>query len=107
MNVAMIDVTEPGGLPPPFKASVSDTERRLAIATEAADIGIWEWDIASDAMTYSPRAREICGFPRDTPLSLVDVSGIVHPEDYPRTSNMARRALDPEIRERQAYGYRI
>jgi PAS domain S-box-containing protein len=89
------------------EAALRESEMRLAVATEAAEIGVWEWDLATNAMMYSARAREISGFLADAPLSLEDVGRIVHPEDYSRTSEMARRALDPAIRERLPYEYRV
>jgi len=58
-------------------------------------------------MTYSPRAKAISGFALDREVTLNDVRGIVHPEDLPFTSAQARRALDPAVRDRSPYEYRI
>jgi PAS domain S-box-containing protein len=58
-------------------------------------------------MTYSERAKEICGFPLDEPVTYEQVRAVTHPEDLPRTSSMARRALDPEKREQEPYEYRL
>jgi PAS domain-containing protein len=38
------------------------SQARLAFATEAASIGIWDWDLKTGAMAYSDKARAICGF---------------------------------------------
>jgi PAS domain S-box-containing protein len=89
------------------EAALHTVEARLALATSAADIGIWDWDLATDRMLYCPRARAICGFGPDEELDYAKVSATVHPEDHPRTSAMAHRALDPELREREPYEYRI
>ena len=80
---------------------------RLDLATEAASIGIWDWDLVTGAMTYSDRAKLLCGFPDDHVVTFEDVRKIVHPDDLPRTSAMSKRALDPAIRERIPYEYRI
>jgi PAS domain S-box-containing protein len=80
---------------------------RLALATSAGGIGIWEWHLSDNSFHYSEIAKAICGFAADKPVTWEDVTGSVHPEDYPRTSAMAKRALDPNVRERVPYEYRL
>jgi len=87
--------------------ALRDSEARLEIATAAAEIGIWDWDLVEGRMTYSPRARAICGFPLDRDVTYEQVREIVHPDDHPFTSAQAGRALDPAIRDRSPYEYRI
>jgi PAS domain S-box-containing protein len=83
------------------------SEARLELATKAAALGIWDWEIATGQMTYSPLAKAICGFPADLNVTYEDAKRVTHPDDYTRTSVMAHRALDPAIREVQPYEYRI
>jgi two-component sensor histidine kinase len=80
---------------------------RLRVATEAARIGIWQWDTTTNQMHYSPIARAICGFPPEGPITFDRVRDITHPGDLPRTLGMAERALDPALREKAPYRYRI
>ena len=89
------------------EAELRKSEARLEIATSAAEIGIWDWDIATNKMQYSPRAKEISGFVPESEVDYDMVRAIVHPDDYPITSEQARRALDPAARERRAYEYRL
>jgi PAS domain S-box-containing protein len=89
-------------MPAPISA-----EDRLRIATSAARIGVWEWDLADNSMIYSPIAKSICGFPADGPVTYEMVSGVTHPDDLPHTSSAARRALDPAVRENAVFHYRI
>ncbi len=83
------------------------SEARLAFATEAASIGIWDWDLKTGAMTYSDKAKAICGFSADHVVTFEDARRIVHPDDLPTTSAISKRALDPAIREQAPYEYRI
>ncbi len=83
------------------------SEERLEIAVEAADLGVWDWDLLTGEFVYSARAREICGFPPDQPLRLDEIRDVTHPEDYPITSRQAERAFDPAIRSNESYRYRI
>ena len=96
----MPDTTHPSGnwLP---------TETWFEIATRAAAIGVWEWDILSGKMRYSSVARRICGFERHEEITYEMVRDVTHPDDYPWTSERARRALDPAIRDLPEYEYRI
>jgi PAS domain S-box-containing protein len=87
--------------------SLAESEMRLELATAAADIGVWDWDLTSNAMTYSERAKSLFGFPPGSEVTYEMVRDATHPEDLPRTSAMARRALDPKLREREPYEYRI
>ena len=82
-------------------------ETKLRLALRAAQIGTWDWNIATGEMIYSARARSIFGFPPATPVTLDMVRAATHPDDRPRTAALAKRALDPELREKNCYEYRI
>ncbi len=89
------------------EARLRESEARLELATSAAELGIWDWDLLTNRFVYSPRAKAICGFAPDQEVSYQDILNITHPDDYPITSAQARRALDPAIRDRTPYEYRI
>jgi PAS domain S-box-containing protein len=88
-------------------SALEESQARLELATDAAELGIWDWDVASGRMTYSARAKQICGFAPDQEVTYEDARRVTHRHDYPRTSEMARRALDPALRETVPYKYRI
>ncbi len=89
------------------QAALATSEARLELATSAGDIGIWDWDVRTNEMVYSERAKALFGFPAHAPVTFEQVRDATHPDDLPTTSAMARRALDPERREREPYEYRI
>ena len=84
-----------------------EAERRLALATEAAAIGIWDWDIASGAFFYSPRARSIYGFSPDETITFELLQQRTYPQDYRYVEPILGRALDPIQRAQETYRYRI
>jgi PAS domain S-box-containing protein len=86
---------------------LDDKNLKLRLALRAAQIGIWDWIVDTNEMHYSPRARAIYGFSPDEPVTYEKVRDATHPEDLPRTSALARRALDPAIRNKDSYEYRI
>ncbi|MDP3495290.1 MAG: PAS domain-containing protein [Hyphomonadaceae bacterium] len=89
------------------EAELQDNEYRLRLATEAGGVGVWEWRLTTNEMIYSPRARAICGFPLDGEVTYEMVAAVTHPEDFPRTSAQAKRAVDPAIRDHSPYRYRL
>ena len=89
------------------QAELAAERSRLDLATEAADLGIWDWDRTLGTITLSARARAIFGLSPDQevpPARLVDV---IHPEDRDRMRSDALRALDPRVRSRDPIDYRV
>lgn len=89
------------------EADLRENEARLRLATDVAGVGVWEWRLDTNEMIYSPRAKAICGFAEDQPVTYEMVVAVTHPEDFPATSAQSRRALDPDIRDHSPYEYRI
>ncbi len=59
-------------------------EERLRLATEAGDIGIWEWDTASGKIIWSDRIYDIHGVDRKTfVLNVENYTALIHPDDLP------------------------
>ena len=91
------------------RAEMASAQARetLELATRAADLGVWDVDMRSNAMDWSPRCREIFGVPLDKPLTLDDFYAGLHPEDRPRLEDLIAKVLDP--RERRSYDaeYRV
>jgi PAS domain S-box-containing protein len=82
-------------------------QARLEIALSAAEQGIWDYDLVTGEMIYSERAKQIYGFPLDRPVTFEQVRDATHPEDLPVTIAQLQRAIDPAVRDRSPYEYRI
>ena len=62
-------------------ASVWSAER-LRIATDAAGVGLWSWDVDTDAIAMDDRGRALWGVPPDDgPLTFEDLSSRIAPPD--------------------------
>jgi PAS domain S-box-containing protein len=92
---------------PAEDAPASEDEARIELATSAAQIGIWDWDLAQNSLVYSAIGKAIFGLPADRPVRPDDVVALTHPEDLPRTMALMQRALDPAVRDDSPYEYRI
>jgi PAS domain S-box-containing protein len=58
-------------------------------------------------MTYSSRAREIFGIPEADELTPERIYTAIHPDDRARVMALSRAALDPQVRGREPYEYRV
>lgn len=89
-------------------AARDENLQRLEIATRAAALGVWDWDLRTNEFTYSDRAKEICGLPVDKPVTYEQIRAVTHPDDLPRTAAQARRAhRQPGVEHANIFRYRI
>ena len=60
-----------------------DERTRLSLATEAAAIGIWEWNTATGEIVWDNRMYDIFGVPRGSPVTYEVWKSYIHPDDLP------------------------
>jgi PAS domain S-box-containing protein len=75
--------------------TISEGERRLRIAKDAARLGIYQYDVASGTILWDARVRELWGVEPDVPITIDTFFSGLHPEDRARTQAVLNRALDP------------
>jgi PAS domain S-box-containing protein len=64
------------------EASLRDSEERFKLATQAADEGLWDWNIRTGSVFMSPRWKALIGYADDElPNTLEAWTSHVHPED--------------------------
>jgi PAS domain S-box-containing protein len=83
------------------------SERRLEIALNAAQLGTWEWDLATNEFLLSDTARSIFGFEPSGPISFNQLEAAIHPHDIAAVQAMSAAALDRGQRASEPYRYRI
>ena len=93
-----------------FVEGVDVTERRtverelalkaeqLQLATEAAEIGLWDVDLVLDKLYWPPRLKVMFGIAHEQPVSLADFYAGLHPDDREATTAAFAAALDPHRR---------
>jgi diguanylate cyclase (GGDEF)-like protein/PAS domain S-box-containing protein len=67
---------------------------RLALATAVAKVGVWEWDLVNETITWDATMFEIYGFPPVFPMLYEKWAAAVHPEDLPAVEAMLRKTRD-------------
>ena len=58
-----------------------ETDRRLGLAADSADLGFWSWDSLTGRLWMSPRARALRGYASDERLDIERFMTSVHPLD--------------------------
>jgi len=87
--------------------ALAESQERLALATAAANIGIWDLDPRTGKLEHSDLARAIFGLPQDGTLTVADVVRTMHPDDRGAIEAQMARALDPAIRDSRPFEYRV
>jgi PAS domain S-box-containing protein len=76
------------------EAQLRQSNERIAIATESAGIGIWEFDMASHSLTWDNRMYEIYGVPHMAGTELYALWALcLHPDDRERVEGEIAAAL--------------
>src|SRR5271165_4194872 len=78
------------------EGSLRDSEERMSLAAEAAELAMWTWDILRDQIWMSDKGRALFGIAPDTRLDLAALSARVHPEDRAARDAAIRRALETQ-----------
>lgn len=74
-------------------------EERLALACEAAKVGLWFWDLRKDSLQWTERCKTIFGLPPDAAVDYKRFISLVHPDDR----DMVDRAVQDSFYERSDY----
>ncbi|OLY92099.1 hypothetical protein SAMN05444008_106112 [Cnuella takakiae] len=67
--------------------------QQLETAQAIANMGNWQWDIASDKVTWSVKLYEIFGQEKGTEINFESYLQYIHPDDRDRVSNLVKEAL--------------
>nr|WP_246728321.1 PAS domain-containing sensor histidine kinase [Microvirga terricola] len=68
---------------------------RLALAVEATELGLWEWDARTGETYWSDRQKEIFGLPLDQSASYEFWASALHPDDRDYVIERVTSLLDP------------
>src|SRR6266403_3794332 len=87
------------------EAALRDSEERMTLAAEAANLGMWVWDVVRDEVWTTDKARAMFGFAPDERLDSATLITRVHPEDRAARAAALKRAL--ETQGEYAMEYRV
>jgi PAS domain S-box-containing protein len=73
--------------------ALRESEERMRVATEAVNLGIWEWDLSKDEIWATNARRALLGLPASGTIALEDFISRLHPDDRGRV----QRTMDDAI----------
>ena len=76
------------------ESSLKKSENMLALAIDAGQLGIWNWDELARTLVWSDRCNEMTGLPRDQEVDVAAALLSIHPEDRVRVQVGAKHALE-------------
>lgn len=74
--------------------AIRSSEERFRLATSAGAVGVWEWDIAANHVSWSDSIYEIHGVEKNEFGHTVEAfASLVHPDDLGRVNQTIERSL--------------
>src|SRR6185437_12624805 len=86
--------------------AMQESEERLRLAMESAEVGLWDLDVATGTLFWPPRVKAMFGMSPDASVSMADFHAGLHPDDADRIRAAFAAALDPERRAYYDVEYR-
>src|SRR6266568_5897637 len=74
--------------------ALRESEARINLAANAANLGLWLWNIRDDELWVTEKWRRLFGFAESEPVSFDRVLQVVHPEDRERMKQRVQHMLE-------------
>lgn len=74
--------------------ALRNSEERIRLATEAAQLGMWFWNIPQNKLIWTDRCKAIFGLVPETPISYEVFLNALHPDDRDRAHAAVTQALE-------------
>jgi PAS domain S-box-containing protein len=75
-----------------------ESEERLRLAVENADLGFWDVDVVNDRLIWSARTKVMFGISVDADVTMEDFYNGLHPDDREATTIAYLASADPSVR---------
>lgn len=87
---SLVDVTERKQA----EAALRTSQEQLQLALDAAQMGLWHWNIVTGEVLWSPTCRALYGIPLDVPMSYELFIQSLHPDDRERVNKALTYAVE-------------
>lgn len=77
--------------------ALQESEEKVRLATVAAELGMWFWDLKTNDLVWTDRCKALFGLSPDIKMSYELFINCLHPDDRQRTSDAVTRALDEKV----------
>jgi len=81
--------------------SKSDNEERLGLIINATGVGIWDWQVQTNTLTFNQRWAEIIGYSSSElePMNFDTWANNVHPDDWPDAKELLDKYWEGELEQ--------
>jgi len=77
------------------EVALRESEQRLRLATQTGKLGVWDWDIVTNQISWSDSLYAIHGVrPEEFDGTVAGFTALIHPEDRRSVSAAIQRAVD-------------
>jgi PAS domain S-box-containing protein len=81
-----------------IEAALRDSRERLELATKGADAGVWDWDLRTNRMYFSPRWKSQLGYAdHEIGNTFEEWESRIHPADHERAMETIRAYLEGHL----------
>jgi len=70
------------------------SDKRLNLAADSANLGMWEWDLDKDEIWVSPTRRAQLGFPASGKITFEDLISVWHVDDREQVRQAVKEAIE-------------
>jgi PAS domain S-box-containing protein len=77
--------------------ALREQEERTRLATEAAEMGMWFWDLPQDDLVWTDRCKALFGLAPTLQMTYEVFLNALHPDDRDRTHAAVTRALEQKV----------
>src|SRR5881398_784038 len=74
--------------------ALRESEARINLATNAANLGLWLWNIRDDELWVTEKWRRLFGFAESEPVNFDRVLQVVHPGDRERMKQLVQHMFE-------------
>src|SRR5438093_188664 len=74
--------------------ALRESEARVSLAANAANLGLWFWNIRDDELWVTKQWRRLFGFAESEPVSFDRVLQVVHRDDRERTKQIVQQMFE-------------
>jgi len=76
------------------EAALRESEARINLAANAANFGLWLWNIRDDKLSVTEKWRKLFGFSESEPVTFGRLLQVVHPEDRERMKQLVQQMFE-------------
>src|SRR6266436_7806370 len=74
--------------------ALRESEARMSLAADAANLGLWLWNIRDDKLWVTEKWRTLFGFAESEPVRFDRALQVVHPDDRERTKQLVQQMFE-------------